>query len=81
MEQYRQSGFSFRQRELVTTELEQLSRADFIRFIRSLRSSQADRVVLYSQGEAHQENTNEMEGVHIDYLAEFQQTSAQFQSI
>ena len=73
--------FSFRQRELVTSELEQLSRADFIRFIRSLRSSQADRVVLYSQGEAHQENPNEMEGVHIDYLAEFQQTSAQFQSI
>ncbi|WP_024871068.1 insulinase family protein [Tolumonas lignilytica] len=73
--------FSFRQRELVVTKLGQLSRADFIRFIRSLRSSQADRVVLYSQGDAHQETASTIEGMHIDYLAEFQQTSAQFQSI
>jgi len=73
--------FSFRQREQVAAKLEQLSRADFIRFVRSLGSSQADRVVLYSQGDAHQEGTSGIEGVHIDYLAEFQQTSAQFQSI
>ena len=73
--------FSFRQREQVAIKLEQLSRADFIRFVRSLGSSQADRVVLYSQGDAHQGDTSGIEGVHIDYLAEFQQTSAQFQSI
>ena len=73
--------FSFSQREHVAAMLTQLSRADFIRFIRSLRSSSADRVVLYSQGDAHQSDTGEIEGMHIDYLAEFQQTSAQFQSI
>ena len=73
--------FSFRQREKAAAALMQISRADFIRFIRSLRSSLADRVVMYSQGEAHQSNENIMEGMHIDYLTEFQQTSAQFQSI
>lgn len=73
--------FSFRQREKAAAALMEITRADFIRFIRSLRSSLADRVVMYSQGEAHQSDDNVMEGVHIDYLAEFQQTSAQFQSI
>lgn len=60
-------------REQVAIKLEQLSRADFIRFVRSLGSSQADRVVLYSQGDAHQGDTSGIEGVLIDYLAEFQQ--------
>lgn len=73
--------FSFRQREKAAAALMEITRADFIRFVRSLRSSLADRVVMYSQGEAHQHDENVMEGVHIDYLAEFQQTSAQFQSI
>ena len=47
--------FSFNQRERVAVELEQMTRADLIRFIRSLRSDRADRLILCSYGEAHRQ--------------------------
>ncbi len=72
--------FTFNQRNQVVEALQQLNKSDFIRFIRTLRSSQADRVVIYNKGEAHKDIPSQIEGIHIDYLAEFQEMSAQFQS-
>lgn len=72
--------FTFNQKNMVIQELENFSKPDFIKFIRTLRSSKADRIVIYNKGEAHQDIPSQIEGIHIDYLAEFQEMSAQFQS-
>ena len=71
--------FTFRQREQVIAELRKIKRAEFIRFLRTLRSSRADRLVLYSTGMEHQQS-GKITGTHITHLGEFQKTSRQFQS-
>lgn len=71
--------FTFRQREQVISELKNMNRAEFIRFLRTLRSSRADRLVLYSTGIEHQ-HSGKIVGTHITQLHEFQKTSRQFQS-
>ncbi len=63
--------FEFDQREKVVSVLEQMSRADLIRFVRSLRSATADRVILYSVGDAHLQS-DPMEGSHIESVSDYQ---------
>ncbi|WP_409420120.1 insulinase family protein [Pseudaeromonas sp. ZJS20] len=70
--------FSFDQKEQVARYLEQISRAQMLRFLRKLRASFADRLVLFSQGEAHQAEDPMAEGRYIDDLATFRQTSQYF---
>ena len=48
-----------------------MSRADLIRFVRSLRSATADRVILYSVGDAHLQS-DPMEGSHIESVSDYQ---------
>ncbi len=69
--------FDFDQREKVVGKLEQMSRADLIRFVRSLRSATADRLVLYSYGGAHRQS-EAIEEPHIEDLASFQAQSPLF---
>lgn len=70
--------FSFNQRERVAVELEQMTRADLIRFIRSLRSDRADRLILCSYGEAHRQGERIEEGFVIRDLNAFRLASRMF---
>ena len=70
--------FSFNQRERVAVELEQMTRTDLIRFIRSLRSDRADRLILCSYGEAHRQGERIEEGFVIRDLNAFRLASRMF---
>ena len=70
--------FSFNQRERVIRELELMTRADLIRFIRTLRSARADRLILCSYGEAHRHSERISEGVFIRDLNAFRLASRMF---
>ena len=72
---------SFQQRQKVADSLEQLERADLIRFIRSLRSSRADRIIVCSYGEAHRQETRIEQGYFIRDLNAFRLSSRKFYNL
>ena len=55
-----------------------MSRAELIRFLRSLRSHQADRLILCSYGDAHQQSERILEGEAIEDLESFQRHSRKY---
>ena len=73
--------FSFNQRERVAEAVTRMSRAELIRFLRSLRSSQADRLVLCSYGDAHQDSERICEGEFITDLQLFQNSRRKFSNL
>lgn len=73
--------YAFDQKEQVADCLAQISRAQMLRFLRKLRASFADRLVLFSQGEAHQEAAPMAQGRYIDDLSLFRQTSQYFYNL
>lgn len=70
--------FHFNQREKVAEAVAHMSRAEMIRFLRSLRSSRADRVILCSYGDPHQDGSRIQEGELIEDLESFQRHSRKF---
>ena len=70
--------FHFNQREKVAEAVAHMSRAEMIRFLRSLRSSRADRVILCSYGDPHQDGNRIQEGELIEDLESFQRHSRKF---
>jgi insulysin len=70
--------FHFNQREKVAEAVAAMSRAELIRFLRSLRSGRADRVILCSYGDQHQENEHIQDGELIEDLELFQRHSRKF---
>ena len=73
--------FHFDQRERVAEALAAMSRAELVRFLRSLRSSQADRVILCSYGDEHQQGEHILDGEEIEDLESFQRHSRKFCNI
>ena len=73
--------FHFDQRERVAEALAAMSRAELVRFLRSLRSSQADRVILCSYGDEHQQGEHIIDGEEIEDLELFQRHSRKFCNI
>lgn len=70
--------FQFDQRERVAAAVAAMSRAELIRFLRSLRSHQADRLILCSYGDAHQQSERILEGEVIEDLESFQRHSRKY---
>ena len=70
--------FQFDQRERVAAAVAAMSRAELIRFLRSLRSHQADRLILCSYGEAHQQSERILDGEAIEDLESFQRHSRKY---
>ena len=73
--------FTFTQREQVARVLRGMTRAQMIRFLRSLRSQQADRLILLSHGHAHQDQEGILEGQLITDLPTFQLTCPAFSNL
>ncbi len=73
--------FLFSQRERVADVVQHMTRAELIRFLRSLRSQQSDRLILCSYGDAHADSERIEEGAHIGDLSEFQQRSDKFSNL
>ena len=65
--------YEFRQREEVLQELKKLSRADMIRFVVSiLKPRTANRLIMHSKGNAHQDTESLLVGNEIGSIEEFQ---------
>lgn len=73
--------FSFQFQKRVAHQLNEIAKPEFMRFIRSLRSSHADRLVLYSQGRSQPDTEHPLTGHQIHELSDFQHHFAQFYSI
>lgn len=72
--------FSFQFQLKVAEQINQITKAEFLRFIRTMRSSHADRLILYSQGKTKADE-HPLAGTQIHARHEFQHHFAQFSSI
>ncbi|MEZ9596942.1 insulinase family protein [Shewanella sp. 10N.261.52.F9] len=71
--------YSFNQRELVAEQIKLLTRADLIKFImQKMRTKHCDRLVLFSTGDAHHDQTPLESDKMITDLRAFKQGAPQF---
>ncbi|QSX34965.1 insulinase family protein [Shewanella avicenniae] len=72
--------YQFNQRETVVAQIEQLTRADLIKFMmQKMRTKTADRLVLFSTGEQHKQTGTLNSGTLIDDLKAFKHQSDNFE--
>lgn len=70
--------YQFDQRQRIVEQLRRLTRADVVRFIMSLKAKHRDRVLVYSCGQAHEENPTLEIGEPIDSIGDFHSNSDRF---
>jgi secreted Zn-dependent insulinase-like peptidase len=73
--------YGFDQREQVVAELQQLTRADLIKFMmKKMRTKHSDRLVLFSIGEQHKQQEPLISGEAITDLRAFKLNTQKFNS-